>query len=116
MRIGEFANVGNHLHLKISIQSRAAFQAFLRSISGRIARFVTGAHRGKKFGRFWQGLAFTRVMTTRWEEINLSGYIKANSIEAIHSLEARDFFMQHFSSWAFRERARVAKLEIYSTA
>jgi len=69
------ANVGNHLHLKIKIQNRESFQKFLKSVTCLIARKVTGARRGKKFGRFWQGLAFTRVLTSSLEELNLKGYI-----------------------------------------
>jgi REP element-mobilizing transposase RayT len=53
VRICQFANVGNHLHLKIRIASRPLFQAFLVSVTTLIARTLTSARRGKKFGRFW---------------------------------------------------------------
>lgn len=82
VKIAEFANVGNHLHLKIRIADRLEFGKFLKSVTTQIARFVTGARRGQPFGRFWQGLAYTRVLTSRYEELQLRGYIAANRLEA----------------------------------
>ena len=55
--VADMANVGNHIHLKIKITSRESFQKFLKSVTTLIARRVTGARKGKPFGRFWQGLA-----------------------------------------------------------
>jgi REP element-mobilizing transposase RayT len=64
--IGESVNMGNHIHLRLKASSRLGFQNFLRSVTTGIARKVTGARRGKKFGRFWQGLAYTRVIQTQF--------------------------------------------------
>lgn len=102
--LADQANVGNHLHLKVRITSRESFQKFLKSITTLIARKITGARKGKPFGRFWQGLAFTRVLTSRTEELNLMGYIMANRIEAATSVETRDKFLRRFNSWVYRER------------
>lgn len=82
VKIAEFANVGNHLHLKIRITDRLEFGKFLKSVTTQVARFVTGARRGHPFGRFWQGLAYTRVISSRYEELQLRGYIAANRLEA----------------------------------
>jgi hypothetical protein len=106
IKIADFANVGNHLHLKIKIQDRERFQKFLKSITCLIARKVTGACRGKKFGRFWQGLAFTRVLTSSLEELNLKGYIQANRIEAQNGESARQIFLKRFNQWVYRERPK----------
>ncbi len=38
VKVYEYANSGNHLHLVVRPRSRVAFQGFLRSISGLIAR------------------------------------------------------------------------------
>ncbi|MCC7405694.1 MAG: transposase [Bdellovibrionales bacterium] len=111
VRICQFANVGNHLHLKIRIASRPLFQAFLVSVTTLIARTLTGARRGKKFGRFWQGQAFTRVLVSRREELNLFGYIKANQIEGRGSTEARELYLEKFHRWVYRERLRGKSLE-----
>jgi hypothetical protein len=102
--IGDQANAGNHLHLKLRIQSRGNFQKFLKSITSLIARKVTGARRGRKFGRFWQGLAFTRVLTSRTEELNLTGYIMANRLEAATSPRKRDEFLKRFNHWVYWSR------------
>ncbi|MCC7403299.1 MAG: hypothetical protein IT288_02785, partial [Bdellovibrionales bacterium] len=103
VRICQFANVGNHLHLKIRIASRPLFQAFLVSVTTLIARTLTGARRGKKFGKFWQGQAFTRVLVSRREELNLFGYIKANQIEGQESKAAREIYLEKFHRWVYRE-------------
>jgi REP element-mobilizing transposase RayT len=57
IRIDQIANVGNHIHLKIKISNRENFQKFLNATTTLIARKITGACRGKPFGKFWQGLA-----------------------------------------------------------
>ncbi len=106
IQIADGANVGNHIHLKIKIQDRESFQKFLKAITCLIARKITGAKRGKKFGRFWQGLAFTRVLTSSLEELNLKGYIKANKIEANQGEAAREKFLKQFNSWVYRERGK----------
>lgn len=93
------ANVGNHLHLKLRFKTRDGFQNFLRAITTQIARFVTGARRGKPFGRFWEGLAYTRVVKTAKEELQLRGYIQANQIEAASSKTSRTKWLGQFNSW-----------------
>jgi REP element-mobilizing transposase RayT len=104
--ISDGANVGNHIHLKIKIQDRESFQKFLKSITCLIARKITGARKGRKFGRFWQGLAFTRVLTSALEELNLKGYIKSNRIQAAKGEPAREYFLKQFNAWVYRERPR----------
>jgi hypothetical protein len=45
IRVYDFANVGSHLHLLVRCRRREAFQGFLRSFAGIVARKVTGAKR-----------------------------------------------------------------------
>jgi len=97
--IADYANVGNHVHLKIRCASRAAFQRFLRSITTQIARRVTGARRGKRFGRFWQHLAYTRVLRSSLEELRLKGYFIANRKEAAYGAAAREEVLRQFNAW-----------------
>lgn len=111
VKIADGANVGNHLHLKIKIQNRESFQKFLKSMTCLIARKITGARKGHKFGRFWQGLAFTRVLTSSLEELNLKGYIKANRIEAVKGEKARQVFLRQFNAWVSREMLKDQILE-----
>lgn len=92
-------NVGNHLHLKLKFRSREEFQDFLRSVTALIARFVTGARRGRPFGKFWDALAYTRVVTTRKEQLQLCGYMTANELEASTSKAAREDYLAKFNAW-----------------
>jgi hypothetical protein len=80
IRVHRFANVGNHLHLVVSMGAResvgtdarigetryalarARFSSFLRQFAGTVAFAVTGASKSNPVGRFWDGLAFTRVL------------------------------------------------------
>jgi hypothetical protein len=102
--IGDFANVGNHLHIKVKARSRNAFQSFLRSITTLIARHVTSARQGRSFGRFWQGLAFTRVLRTYAEVRQLVGYFFANRIEVQQGQTARELFLEKFNLWIKQNR------------
>lgn len=89
LTIHEFANVGNHLHLLISFKSRASFQRFLKEVTGLVARVVTGARKGKPFGRFWDELAFSRVITRLKDLRNVLDYVFMNRIEGTFGSSAR---------------------------
>lgn len=78
VKINDFANIGNHLHLKVRIHNRENFQHFLRALTSVIARKITGARKGNKRGPFWDHLAFTRVLRSWREELYLRGYFMAN--------------------------------------
>ena len=98
--IGDGVNMGNHFHLKIKCRHRIGFQKFLRVITGRIARLVTGAQKGKPFGRkFWDMLAFSRVLTTSYEIFQLKAYFAANREERSHGYHARKSFLENFNTW-----------------
>jgi REP element-mobilizing transposase RayT len=82
--------MGNHIHIVASFVNRRLFQNFLRTLTALIAREVTGAKKGKPFGkRFWQGLAFSRVVMGRRDFGGLVGYLKKNEIERNVGLVAR---------------------------
>ena len=99
VELKDFVNMGNHIHFEIRARRREDFQNFLRSISSLIARFVTGARKGKAFGRFWQALAFTRVIQTGIELMGLEGYFIGNTIEKRHGREAREVYLRAFNRW-----------------
>ncbi|RYZ63401.1 MAG: hypothetical protein EOP05_23655 [Proteobacteria bacterium] len=83
-----FELMRNHLHLIARFKSRLLFQQFLKTITGLIARHVTGARKGKPFGkRFFDELAFTRVVQGFKDLRGLIDYFKKNQIERdIHPL------------------------------
>jgi len=113
VKIADYANVGNHLHLKIKINNRDSFQKFLKSVTCLIARKITGASKTNPFGRFWQGLAFTRVLQSSLEILNLKGYIQANRIQAAQGESAREKFLLQFNHWVYRQVN--SKTEIYNS-
>ncbi len=104
VQIAELVNMGNHLHIRLRMRSRSGFQKFLKSITILIARIVTGARRGHKFGRFWKGLAFTRVLTSSLELLRLKGYFEGNRRQADHGYKARERHLQQFNRWVRQMR------------
>ena len=81
IRIYDFANVGSHLHILIRARRRESFQAFLRSFAGIVARRVTGARRGRPAGRFFSGLAWSRVVAWGRDYLGVRHYVFRNEIE-----------------------------------
>ena len=117
VRIDQMVNMGNHFHLKIKISSREGMGQFLKSTTTQIARKLTGARRGKPFGRFWQGLAFTRVLMSSLEELHLRGYFEANRVEAQQSTKARQECLRRFNAWVHRLRTKTGCADAaFSTA
>lgn len=57
-------NSGDSVKITLITKAREPFQDYLRTMSALIARKVTGARRGKPFGkRFWDHLALTESVT-----------------------------------------------------
>jgi REP element-mobilizing transposase RayT len=83
VRIYDFANVGSHLHLLVRPRKRDAFQTFLRSFAGIVARKVTSARRGRPLegGRFWSALAWSRIVTWGRDYAIVRHYIFRNRVE-----------------------------------
>jgi REP element-mobilizing transposase RayT len=100
--IQDLVNMGNHLHIRLKITRREYFGKFLKTITALIARVVTKAKKGNRFGKFWDALAFTRVLKTRYELLQLRGYFKANRIEHAHGYKARENYLQEFNEWIYR--------------
>ena len=97
--IGGYENVGNHMHFKVKVTNRHLFQSFLKSLTGMIARKVTGARKGRPIGRFWLGLPFTRILKSALEELRLRGYIEANRIQVVRGYSAREDYLEGFRRW-----------------
>ncbi|MGZ3686957.1 MAG: transposase [Bdellovibrionota bacterium] len=82
IRIYGFVNVGNHLHLLARTKKRADFQRFLRIFAGRVAMLVTGAKKGNALkARFWDKLAYTRLVSWGREFVGLKQYLMTNLAE-----------------------------------
>lgn len=101
----DFVNMGNHLHLKVRFKDVKFFQNFLRTFSGLLARRITNSHKGRRFGtKFWDGLAFTRVLRSKIEEFGLKGYFEANREQARKGYAARQAYLLKFNRFMYRLR------------
>jgi REP element-mobilizing transposase RayT len=102
VKLYRYANSGNHLHLIILPKSRLAYRRFIRAISGRIARIVLGAERGRAKGiQFWDALPFTRILEWGKDFDRVKSYLKQNTLEALG-------FVPYRARSKSKLRARVA--------
>lgn len=110
VEILDVVNMGNHLHIKVRFRNVESFQNFLRTFTALLARRLTGARRGVKFGgKFWDGLAYTRVLRTKLEELGLNGYFDANRTQRDKGYSARVEYLKSFNRFIYRlKRTRAA--------
>lgn len=107
IKIYRYANVGNHIHLLVRASYRRGFIAFLRSISGIIARIAMGVERGKVLDTkeqalsqskaikmsqnqskesvmgFWDQRPWTRILSWATDFNNVKKYVEQNFSEAM---------------------------------
>lgn len=63
VKIHEFGNVGDHLHLLIRLKNRSSFAPFIRALTGTIALQVTRANKLLKLKeKFWDYRPWTRIL------------------------------------------------------
>ncbi len=105
----DWVNMGNHLHLKIRFKDRKYVGKFLKSFSATLARKITGAKKGNKFGKFWDGLVFTRVLSSRFEEFGIKGYFEANHRQREYGFEERKRYLKQFNQFLYRLKRKKAK-------
>jgi REP element-mobilizing transposase RayT len=82
VKIIEYANGGNHLQLLVHAKDRNAFKRFTRTLTGLIARLVTGAKKGNAVGKFWDALFFSRVLEWGRDYFTVKSYVIQNDREA----------------------------------
>ncbi len=90
--IAAYSNVSNHFHLIIRFQDRALVKTFFRVVAGVIARITVRAKKGKRFGRFWDSVLFTRIITKGRDVTRMFDYLEANLIQAHFGKAARKHF------------------------
>lgn len=91
IKIYSYANAGNHIHLLIHIKSGNNIQAkilwskFIKSITGLIARLVTGAEKSTPFkNKFWTHKPFTRLVRSWLADFKqVKKYIFQNELETV---------------------------------
>lgn len=108
VEIKDFVNMGNHLHIKAKFKDRQKFQQFLKSYTALLARKITGAKKGQRFGKFWDGLVYTRVLLTKFEELGLKAYFEGNHIERELGYAERDRYLKRWNQYLYRLKATRA--------
>jgi hypothetical protein len=83
-------------------KDKKRFQQFLKSFSSLLARKITGARRGIKFGRFWDGLVYTRIILSSFEELGLKGYFEANHLQRELGYHERERYLKKFNLFLYR--------------
>lgn len=82
VKVLKYANSGNHLHILLKTRTSIGFKRFLRTITGLIARLITGAAKGRPRGKFWDELAYTRVVNWGRDLFHTHFYVVMNEMEA----------------------------------
>ena len=85
IRLYEYSNGGNHLHILLRAKTREAYDRFIRSITGLIARHVGKSERGVPLKRkFWDARPFTRIVGFAKREFEtVKRYFLRNDLEAL---------------------------------
>ena len=109
VEILDWVNMGNHLHLKVRFRDRKRFQNFLKTFAGLLARRITQSHRGTRFGKFWDGLVYTRILTSKLEILGLKGYFEGNHRERELGPQARRDFLLSWNQWIYRLKKTRAR-------
>jgi REP element-mobilizing transposase RayT len=74
----------DHVHILARGKKRKNLQDFFRSIAALIAREVTGARKGKPFGKFWSYLIFSRIVDSGKKDFETTrNYIIQNELETL---------------------------------
>ncbi len=109
IEILDWVNMGNHLHLKVRFKDRKRMGQFLKSFTGTLARQITGAKKGNKFGKFWDGLAYTRVLMSKFEVLGLKGYFEGNHRQRELGYHEREIYLKRFNQFIYRLRQVKAR-------
>jgi REP element-mobilizing transposase RayT len=81
VKLYEYANAGNHLHLVIKIRSVRSWSSYIRELTGRLAQFIEG--HAKLRESFWLHRPFTRIVRG-WRRAfaTVRQYVDLNNLEA----------------------------------
>lgn len=110
IKLHDTVNMGNHLHLKISCNDTYRMKMFLRTFAGLLARDITGASKGTgKFGKFWDGLVYSRVLHSSLEEWGLRIYFEGNHRERELGLHARESYLNEWNHYLRQLKSVRAK-------
>jgi REP element-mobilizing transposase RayT len=84
VKLYRFANAGNHLHFLLLVPSRREFRAYVRAVSGIVARITLQAERGRaQAEKFWDARPFTRIVEWGRDFQSVCRYVMQNTLEAL---------------------------------
>ncbi len=92
LKIRKVAVASNHIHILVQLRSRRQLIAWIRGLTGVLARLMLGAEKGKaklienkngKQDHFWNLRPFTRVVFWGRDCTGVENYIGRNILEAI---------------------------------
>lgn len=97
IKIYSYANAGNHLHLLVRIrasnntQAKFLWSKFIRSITGLIARLITGSEKSSPAKtKFWTHKPFTRLVRSWCNDFKqVKKYIFQNELETLGIIRYR---------------------------
>ena len=101
IRLYEYANVGNHLHLLIHFKKRQQWTAFIRELTGSLAREIQGLRAKEKKGcKFWSQKPFTRIVRS-WRKAYrvVKDYVVLNQMEGEGLIARVEFHSGRNSSY-----------------
>lgn len=84
IKLIEFANAGNHLHLLIKAGNRQTYLRFIKALCGAIALKITGSNKFQALAKgFWDYRPFTRVIESLRGFLTAKDYLLLNQLEAV---------------------------------
>ncbi|MGE3262177.1 MAG: hypothetical protein AB7K68_10385 [Bacteriovoracia bacterium] len=83
IKIYNYVNVGNHLHLHVRGWKRKNLQAFLKVFPQRVMFHVTGARKGRPRGKFFDEIVYSRVVNWGGDFKRVKEYFWKNTLEAL---------------------------------
>ncbi|GIL18629.1 MAG: hypothetical protein BroJett040_23800 [Oligoflexia bacterium] len=99
VQVQDYVNMGNHLHLKVRFKNPDHFKNFIRVFGALISRQITGARKGRPFGKFWDSLVYTRVLHSSLEELQLKGYFEGNHRERELGYSERLVYLKNWNAF-----------------
>ncbi len=81
VKVYRYANVGNHVHFLLKVRKRENLSNFLRVLTQAVAFLVTGTRKGNPIGKFWDALAFSRIVDWGDDWENMLVYLEKNQLE-----------------------------------
>ncbi len=110
VKVIDFTNAGNHIHLIVQARSREAYRGFIRAVAGLVPRIVLRVEKGRSLvGEFpqwkeresvgfWDARPFTRVVEWGRDFNALKRYLVFNraGMQGLLRLSAREMLKEVF--------------------